>query len=206
MVADGLSRQGFRVTLPDDPDDRELTIANLPGIRSCRLHVGDGGDVEWDYPTPEGREPDPKRVADIVTAVLTGDAGPHERLSNSEGTARITFKGIVGLELKTRGFTVGLDVYEDYVAFTVAADIFVTPTGTRGASLVRVNDDGVVMWMNDYWPRHGTSGCEPPYDHRLSGKDTIAREIVETVTRAVRVAYGQWPALAGKGASDERQK
>jgi hypothetical protein len=180
MVAGGLSGQGFHVALPDSPDERELTITNIPGVRSCRLYVGDRGDVEWDYPAPEGQKPDPKRIADVVTAVLSGDTGPHERLGRGSDNASITFKGIVGLELKARGFTVGLDVHEDYFAFTVTADIYVIPPGSCGLPMAYVNDDGVVTWINEY-------------DHGLSGEEAIARDIVDTVTRAVRMAYGEWP-------------
>jgi hypothetical protein len=169
-VADGLSSHGFHVALPDGPEGRELTITNVPDVSYWRLRVGDDGHVEWDYPAPEIGEPDSKRVADIVITMLTGNAGPHERLGGACNNPTITFKGIVGLEFKERGFSVLLDVIEDYADFTVTAEIYVTRTGSNVVPAVYVNGGGEITWINEYALRDGT--------------EAIVRDIVETITRA----------------------
>jgi hypothetical protein len=173
-VADGLSSHGFRVALPDSPEGRELTITNVPGVPYWKLRVGDDGHAEWDYPAPENGEPDPGRIAGIVIAMLTGNAGPRERPGGARRSPALTLKGIVGLELRERGFSVLLNAVEDYVDFTVTAEIHVTRTGSDAVPAAYVNDNGDITWVNEYGPHDGT--------------EAIARDIAETMTRAAVAA------------------
>jgi hypothetical protein len=180
MVAAGLGALGFRVAFPDNPDERALTIANVPDVPACRLLVDDNGNVEWDYPAPEDGNPDPQRVADVVTMLLTGEAGPTERRAHGRRSPGLTFKGIVGLELRERGLNVELAVYKDDAYFNAIAEIVVSVPDGGTESEVSVADDGAVTWTNDYWHECFVAG-------RLSGKEAIARDIVDAVSRAVSV-------------------
>jgi hypothetical protein len=187
MVGDGLSGHGFHVEYPDDPESRHLTITNVPAVLKCDLYVEDTGDIQWEYPVPDNGSPDPKRVADIATALLTGEARPHEWTGRGEAVNGITFKGIVGLELKARGFNVELEVLRDDNFFDATTEIVITGAWAGGESQVIVNDDGAVTWINDYWPDYAVIRWEPQFSGWLGEKETVAREIVDTVRRAVSV-------------------
>jgi len=176
MVGAYLSTLGFHVAFPDDPDGRSLTITKAPGV-SCRLSVDDNGSIEWDYPAPEDGSPDPKRITDIVTVLLTGKSSPSARMAHGYRSPSLTFKGIVGLELRERGFNVELAVYKDDACFSVLAEIVVSMPGGDTEPVVSVADDGSIMWTNDYWRECAATG-------RLSGKEAVARDIVDTVSRA----------------------
>jgi hypothetical protein len=178
MVAAGLGALGFRVAFPDDPDGRSLTITHVPGVPPCRLLVDDNGDVEWNYPAPEDGNPDPKRVADVVTMLLVSETSPSERMARRHRSPSLTFKGIVGLELRERGFNVELAVYRDDAYLNVLAEIVVSAPDGGTESEVSVADDGAITWRNDYWHECVVAG-------RLSGREAIARDIVDTVSRAV---------------------
>jgi hypothetical protein len=178
MVAGGLHGHGFHIVLPGDPDGRALTITNVPGSPPSRLLVDDNGNVEWDYPAPEGGSPDPKRVADIVAMLLTGETGLGKRMARGRRSPSLTFKGIVGLELRERGFNVELAVYRDDAYFSALAEIVVSVPDGDTESEVRVADDGAITWTNDYWHECVVAG-------RPSGKEAVARDIVDAVSRAV---------------------
>jgi hypothetical protein len=60
---------------------------------------------------------DPDLTADPATALLTGRTGPQPRLGSGHQRENVTFKGIVGLELKARGLEVEPAVYCDETAF-----------------------------------------------------------------------------------------
>ena len=180
MVAAGLEALGFRVEFPDDPDGRELAITNVPGVPPCRLLVDDNGNAEWEYPAPEDGNPDPKRVADIVTTLLMGETGSSVHVAHGHHSPSLTFKGIVGLELRERGFNVALAVYRDDAYFNATAEIVVSAPDGDTESEVSVADDGAITWTNDYWHECVVAG-------RLSGKEAVARDIVDTVSRAAGV-------------------
>jgi hypothetical protein len=180
LVGAYLSALGVHVAFPDDPDERSLTITDVPGSSPCRLLVDDNGNIEWDYPAPVDGNPDPKRVADIVTTLLTGKSSPSVRMAHGYRSPSLTFKGMVGLELRERGFNVQLAVYKDDACFNVLAEIVVSVPGGDTESEVSVSDDGSIMWTNDYWHECVATG-------RLSAKEAVARDIVDTVSRAVSV-------------------
>jgi hypothetical protein len=180
MVADGLHGCGFHVVLPSDSEGRALAIAKVPGTPPSRLLVDDSGNVEWDYPAPEDGNPDPRRVADVVAALLMGETGPSERMARGYRSPSLTFKGIVGLELRERGFRVELAVYKDDTYFNALAEIVVSVPEGDAESEVCVADDGAITWTNDYWHECVVAG-------RLSGKEAIARDIIDTMNRALSV-------------------
>jgi hypothetical protein len=192
LVADGLSAHGFRVEYPDHPESMLLTIANGSAVLKCELFVEDTGDIQWEYPAPGNGSPDPRRIADIATALLTGEAGSHEWTGRGDSATNITLKGIVGLELKARGFNVELDIFRDDDHFAVSAEIVVTAARAGGQSQVSVNDSGAITWINDYWPDYAVEAQqEPQFTAWLGRKETIARDIVDTVRRAVNTATEQ---------------
>ena len=143
LVADGLAGAGLDVRPPADADGR-LDIA-LPGAR-CTLAVGEGGSAEWEYWPWSPDDADPDLTADLATVLLTGRSGPQPRLASGHQRENVTFKGIVGLELKARGLDVELAVYRDETAFDTFAEIVVTVPGPGDVGgQVCVADDGANM-------------------------------------------------------------
>jgi hypothetical protein len=183
LVADGLADAGLDVRAPGDGEGR-LDIA-WPGAR-CTLAVGDCGSAEWEYCPQSAQAADPDLAADLATALLTGQAGPLPRLGSGHQLENVTFKGIVGLELKARGLDVELAVYCDETAFDTFAEIIATVPGPGdGGGQVCVTDEGGLTWTRDYWAETAgiASGMKPwgqPADPA-----TIAGSVVEAVTRAM---------------------
>jgi hypothetical protein len=185
LVADGLTGAGLDVRPPADADGCRLDIA-MPGAR-CTLAVGEGGSAEWEYWPWSADDADPGLTADLATVLLTGRSGPQPRLGSGHQRENVTFKGIVGLELKARGLDVELAVYTDETAFDVFAEIVVTLPGAGGVGgQVCVADDGGLTWTRDYL----AEAADPA---------GIAGLVVEAVTRAMallrpagagRVSYG----------------
>jgi len=97
----------------------------------------------------------------------------------------ITFKGIVGLELKARGLDVGLEVYEDEDYYAAVAEIVVTSPESEEIARVRVTDDGGVTWERDYWPEAAVITWEPDYSGWIADPGSVAGAIVATITRAI---------------------
>jgi hypothetical protein len=185
LVADGLAGAGLDVRPPADADGCRLDIA-VPGAR-CTLAVGEGGSAEWEFWPWSADDADPGLTADLATVLLTGRSGPQPRLGSGYQRENVTFKGIVGLELKARGLDVELAVYCDETAFDVFAEIVVTgPEQGDGGGEVCVADDGGLTWTRDYL----AEAADPA---------SIAGLVVEAVTRAMallrpagagRVSYG----------------
>lgn len=117
------------------------------------------------------------------SAVNPGRAGPQPRLGSGHQRENVTFKGIVGLELKARGLDVELAVYCDETAFDTFAEIIATVPGQGdGGGLVCVADDGGLTWTRDYL----AEAADPA---------GIAGLAVEAVTRAMALLR---PAEAGR--------
>jgi hypothetical protein len=111
LVMAGMTRAGLDVRPAEHEESERLVIACAAG--SCTLAVSDYGHAVWDYcPWPPGAA-DPGLAADMATTLLTGRLGPHPRLSSRNGRDGITFRGLVGLELKARGLNAELAVYTD---------------------------------------------------------------------------------------------
>ncbi len=184
LVADGLTACGFDVRPPEHEGGCRMAIG-CEGSR-CAVAVTDWGDVEWECVPQAGGEMDPKQIADIAATLLTGQAQAYPRLGTGYGHGSVTFKGIVGLELKARGFHVDLEVYQDEDYFDARAEIVVTSTGSGDGATVYVTDDGSVTWTRDYWAEAATVAWGPDdYCGWIADPGKVAADVVTRVTRAM---------------------
>jgi hypothetical protein len=165
QVAEGLTRTGLDVRQDGHDDISQIDIACRAG--RCTLWVSDFGTAEWEYQLAQ--DADPGMAADLAAILLTGHPGPCPPPSRSPCRRQLTFKGIVGLDLRARGLDVELAVYPEQDVLNVAAEIVITsPDDTGGGMQVWLTDDGHLTWRRDYQP----------------GEPAVAA-IVETVTRAI---------------------
>jgi hypothetical protein len=193
LVADGLTAVGLDVRPPADADGCRLDIA-WPGAR-CTLAVGEGGTAEWEYWPWSPDDADPGLTADLATILLTGRSGPQPRLGSGYQQENVTFKGIVGLELKARGLDVELAVYCDETVFDVFAEIVASVPGQgHGGGQVCVADDGGLTWTRDYLAEAATVSA-PGVCGQAADPAGIACSVVEAVTRAMALLR---PAEAGR--------
>jgi hypothetical protein len=169
LVADGLAAAGLDVRPPGD--GYRLDIA-CPAAR-CTVAVSECGSAEWEYCPWSPKDADPGVTADLATALLTGRSGPQPRLGSGHQRENVTFKGIVGLELKARGLDVELAVYCDETVFDTFAEIVVTVPGAGDDGQVCVTDDGGLAWTCGYQ-------ADPA---------AAAGSVVEAVTRAMSCLY-----------------
>lgn len=183
LVADGLTDSGLEIRPPERDGSCRLVIA-CAGAR-CTVAVNDWGDAEWDYCPRSGDNADPKQLADVATALLTGRADHFPRLGRGYGHESITLKGIVGLELKARGLDVDLSVYQDEDYFDAHAEIVVTSPGSEEDAKVFVTDQGCLTWMRDCWDEAAASLSEPHLCGWITDPAAIAIAVVETVMRAI---------------------
>jgi hypothetical protein len=181
-----------------------LTFAPESGVhpdvsaRRPRDFPGRGRGAEWEFWPWSGDDADPDLIADLATVLLTGRSGPQPRLGSGHRRENVTFRGIVGLELKARGLDVELAVYTDETAFDVIAEIVATvPRPGDGGRQVCVADDGGLTWTRDYLAEAALSG--PGLAGQAADPASIAGSLVEAVTRAMsllrragagRVAHG----------------
>ena len=193
LVADGLTGAGLDVSPPADGEGR-LDIA-WPGAR-CTLAVGEGGSAEWEFWPGSADDADPNLTADLATALLTGQAGPQPRLGSGRQRENVTFKGIVGLELKARGLDVEMAVYCDETAFDTFAEIIATVPGQgEYGGQVCVTDEGGLTWTRDYWAEAAALIAAPSLCGQAADPAGIAGSVVEAVTRAMALLR---PAGAGR--------
>lgn len=97
----------------------------------------------------------------------------------------MTFKGIVGLELKARGLAVELEVYEDKDYFDARAEIVVTNPASGQGAAVHVADDGSIIWTRDYRAEAAAITWEPDFCGRIADPAKVASAVVETITRVM---------------------
>jgi hypothetical protein len=191
LVADGLAGAGLDVRPPANGEGR-LDIA-WPGAR-CTLAVGEGGSAEWEFWPWAADDADPGLTADLATVLLTGRSGPQPRLGSGYQRDNVTFKGIVGLELKARGLDVELAVYCDETAFDVFAEIVAAIPGPGGVGgQVCVADDGGLTWTRDYLAEAAMDSA-PGVCGLAADPAGLAGLVVEAVTRAMALLR---PAEAG---------
>ena len=196
LVAGALAEAGLDVSAPGDEEGCRLDIA-LPGAR-CTLAVGEDGSAEWEYWPWSADDADPDLTADLATALLTGRSGPQPRLGSGHQRENVTFKGIVGLELKARGLDVELAVYTDETAFDTFAEIIATvPASGDGGGQVCVADDGGLTWSCDYLAEAAALVSAPGLCGQAAAPAHVASSVVEAVTRAVSLLR---PAGAGRAA------
>lgn len=183
LVADSLAGFGLDVSAPGEEEGCRLDIA-MPGAR-CTLALGDCGSAEWEYWPWSPDDADPDLTADVATVLLTGRAGPQPRLGSGHQLENVTFKGIVGLELKARGLEVELAVYGDETAFDTFAEIIATVPGTGdGGGQVCVADDGGLTWTRDYWADAALVSA-PGLCGQVTDPASVVGSVVEAVTRAM---------------------
>ena len=183
LVADGLAGAGLDVRPPADEDGCRLDIA-MPGAR-CTLAVGEGGSAEWEYCPRSPQDADPDLAADLATALLTGCSGPQPRLGSGHQLENVTFKGIVGLELKARGLDVELAVYCDETAFDTFAEIIATVPGQGDdGGQVCVTDEGGLTWTRDYLAETAVVSVPELYG-QAADPASVASSVVEAVMRAM---------------------
>ncbi len=182
LVAEGLAFSGFAIRAPER--DGGSVVIDCRWAR-CEVSVSDWGDVEWEWCPWASDEADPKRTADVTTALLTGWAEDRPRMGDGYGRDGLTFKGIVGRELKARGLEVALEVSADEDFFDVQAAIVVTSPASGRAAAVQVDDDGRVIWWRDFWPEAGTICWEPEYNGWIADPVKVADAVVDAITRAM---------------------
>jgi hypothetical protein len=186
LVMAGMTQAGFDARPVEHEESERLAIACAAG--SCTLSVSDHGHAVWDYyPGPSG-DSNPDLAADMATTLLTGRPGPHARLSRRNRRDGITFRGLVGLELKARGLDVELAVYTDEDYFDAFAEIMATVPGDE--TMVCVTDDGGVTWTRSHWPEAAAvPGPEP--SSQIADPASVAATIVTTVSKALScLAHG----------------
>lgn len=195
LVAGGLTEAGLDVRARSDGEGR-LDIT-LPGAR-CTLAVGDCGSTEWEYWPWSADDADPDLTADLATVLLTGRSGPQPCLGSGHKRENVTFKGIVGLELKARGLDVELAVYCDETAFDTIAEIIVTVPGPGDdGGQVCVADDGGLTWTRDYWAETAALVSAPSLCGQAGDPANLAGSVVEAVMRAMSLLR---PAGTGRDA------
>ncbi|MGH7734826.1 MAG: hypothetical protein ACREOE_14330, partial [Gemmatimonadales bacterium] len=138
---------------------------------------------------------DPGLTADLATVLLTGRSGPQPRLGSGHQRENVTFKGIVGLELKARGLDVELAVYCDETAFDTFAEIIATVPGSGDDAQVCVTDDGGLTWTRDYLAEAAALVSAPEPCGQAADPASVASSVVEAVTRAMSLLH---PAEAGR--------
>lgn len=177
LVMDGMAEAGFNVS-PPEPGESRAAIACTGG--HCTLMVTDEGEATWDFCPRPADSADPAVAADLAATLLTGRSGPHPWLTRKRGG--ISFKGLVGRELKARGLDVELAVYTDEAYFDAFAEIVATTPragGPEGVAEVCVADDGCLTWTRSYRDEAEavTAGGADPAG--------VAAAVVTTVTRAM---------------------
>ncbi|HVB43895.1 MAG TPA: hypothetical protein VNF47_14500 [Streptosporangiaceae bacterium] len=183
LVAEGLAADGFAIGLPENDGGCHITI-DCHDAR-CAVSVSDWGDVEWEWCPWASGDADPKRTADAATALLTGCARGLPRLGGGYCRDGMTFKGMVGLELKARGFEVALEVCADEDYFDAQAAIVVTSPGSGADAAVFVDDDGRVIWTRDYWAEAATIVWEPVYSGWITDPGKVAGSVAATIAGAM---------------------
>ena len=197
LVADGLTGAGLEVRPPGGGEGCRLDIA-WPGAR-CTLTVGDCGNAEWEYCPSSAEDADPGLTADLATALLTGRTGPQPRLGGGHQRENITFKGIVGLELKARGLDVELAVYQDEDVFDTFSEIVATVPGSGDDGQVWVTDDGGLTWIRDYQAETAALASGPDFCGSAADPASVASSVVEAVTRAMSCLRPSQTGRAGHG-------
>ena len=153
--------------------------------------------AEWEYCPWSPADADPDLTADLATALLTGRSGPQPRVGPGHQFENVTFKGIVGLELRARGLEVELAVYCDETAFDTFAEIVATVPGTGdGGEQVCVTDEGGLTWTRDYLAEDALVSA-PGLCGQAADPARVASSVVEAVTRAMSLLR---PAGTGRAA------
>jgi hypothetical protein len=185
LTAASLTAAGLEVTGPDAADDDgggRLVIACQSA--RCDLVVSDSADAELHWSPFGGDAADPHRVADLAATLLSGQPGARHP---GAASGDITFKGIVGMDLRAAGFEVELSVYPDETCFDVTAEIVVMDPRAEISGIVYATDDGGLTWYRDYWDEYAETAWQPGFRAWLPDPSAVARAIAGTVSRALSV-------------------
>lgn len=183
LVGDALAGRGAHVGYTGVPGGQRLAVTGLGELGAFGLSVEDTGRVQFERAAPGGR-PDPRQVADMATVLLTGRPGPFEYLGSGYGNESITFKGVVGLELRARGIETELEIYADEEYLDAEAGIRAASPRYGDDSTVFLGDHAGMLWIRDYRAEYSVTRWEPEFSAWLEGKDEIADDIVSTLTLA----------------------
>jgi hypothetical protein len=189
QVADELAARGCIVQLPRWDDERRLSV-EYQAVR-CDLAVNDSGDVDLEFRPSAGGEARPELMADIAALLLSGndESGPRETVKDQE--SGLSFWGIVGNDLRSRGFNVRLDVYVDDDWFEIFADLQVSDPAISPSAHVRVSDDGTITWECDYQSQVAEIESAPDYFAAIARQNELAESIAAQVARALALSPGE---------------
>jgi hypothetical protein len=187
LTAALLADAGLSVTGPDPAGDGECRLVIARRAARCELIVSDSADAELHWTPVAAGAADPHRVADLAAALLSGQAGA--RHPDAADLGDITFKGIVGMDLRAAGFTVELNAYTDDYYYDVIADITVTDPRAGSSAAVYVTDDGGLTWHRDYWEDHAATEWQPAFRTWLPDPPAVARAIADDVSRALSAGH-----------------
>jgi hypothetical protein len=189
LVTEGLKAQGFSVHLPEQEDERRVTVERWGG--QCDLSVGDSGFVEWECVPWASGKADPRLTADIAAFLLAGKDEDSPRQGGGYDPRGLSFKGITGNELRARGFDVSLEVYEDNELLEAFTEIVVTNPVIHPGASVRITNDGAVAWECDYPCEAAATTGTPEYPAVLADPARLADSIVATVAHAISLSSGK---------------
>ncbi len=179
VIAGVLGSHGI-VVRKAQKDPNAVTIAGRDGGQSL-LKVSDDAYVRWEC-RPSGEAAEGIAIlADIAACLLTGRKGG----IGGPVPDGPTLKSRVGRELRRRGLTAALAVYEDDDMLDVASEVIVTSPAEKDAR-VYVSDDGTLVWERDYWPDHATIRWDPDFSWDLPPLGTLALTITGTIVPAIR--------------------
>ena len=186
LTAAHLASAGLKVAGPDpdDPAGCRLFIW-CPG-GPCSLVIDDDARAEL-----QSDHDDPHHAADVAAALLS-PAPSSARHPDAIIDRGITFKGIAGMDLKAKGLDVALSVYTDDYYYDVSGDIVVTnprADADADAGTVYITDDGGLTWLRDLWPDHASTEWKPQYRTWLPDPPAAARDIADTITRALSIRH-----------------
>jgi hypothetical protein len=187
LTAAFLADAGLRVTGPDPADAGGCRLVIARRAAQCVLMVSDCADAELHWSPFAVEAADPHRVADLAAALLSGQPGA--RHPDTAASGDLTFKGIVGMDLKAGGFTVALNVYPDDYCYDVTAEITVTGPRAGNSGTVYVTDDGGLTWHRDYWDGHAETTRQPEFRTWLPDPPAVARAIAADVSRALSAGH-----------------
>jgi hypothetical protein len=195
LTAARLATAGLKVAGPDpdDPAGGRLFIWCPEGPYSLTVNDDAHAELQSDHD-------DPHHAADTAAALLSPDPSD-ARHPDAISDGGITFKGIAGMDLKAKGFTVTLNVYTDDFYYDVSGDIAVT-NPSADAGTVYITDEGGLTWFRDYWDKHADTEQEPQFRTWLPDPPAVARDIADAVSRALSTRHDAPAALQATGRHD----
>jgi hypothetical protein len=148
VMAEMLAKRGLDVYSPEREEARLLTVANATQAR-CEIGVQDNGRVLWHYFPWAGADTEPAEISGMVLRMLDADTGDSAG-QYAHFHKGATLKGAVAREIKARGMDADMEVYEDELFYDVVAEVVLTNPAKPERGLVRVTDDGAILWECDH--------------------------------------------------------